>query len=80
MSKSVTRIAWTVLISLAIVAGVYTSAQGASLWGDRTGSHLVSGARVNLDHYRSSQVAADRSGPASGHGCESESKVNPGDL
>lgn len=52
MSKSVIRIVFSVLISLLVIAGVYTSVLGAPLRAERVGSHLVSGAKVNLDHYR----------------------------
>ena len=52
MSKSVIRIGLSVLVSLIVIAGVYTSVLGAPLGGDKAGSHQVSGALVNLDHYR----------------------------
>lgn len=78
MSKLGTRVALSALICLAIAIGIYTTVFSASpeLAGNRSGSHLVSGAKVNLDHYRSADPA-----PASlqtefksgeGHNCESE--------
>ncbi len=54
MSKLTTRIALSILISLIVIAGIYTTVFGASanVSNSREGSHLVSGAKVNLDHYR----------------------------
>lgn len=90
MSKLTTRVVLSVLISFGVIVGIYTTVLGASPWGNKAGTHLVSGAKVNLDHYRSSEVlqgGADAhsdflapGGPGSGHGCESESQVNPSDL
>jgi hypothetical protein len=54
MSKLTKRTALSLLISLVVIAGIYTTVFGASSNSSdtRAGSHLVSGARVNLDHYR----------------------------
>ncbi len=53
MSKSV-RIGLSVLISLGVIVGLYSSVLGASLGlqSSRIGAHLVSGALVNLNHDR----------------------------
>ena len=88
MSKLTTRVVLSALISLGVIVGIYTTVLGASPWGNKTGSHLVSGAKVNLDHYRSAeprQGGADSQGDfiapgGQGHGCESESQINPSDL
>jgi hypothetical protein len=84
MSK-LTRIVLASLVSLAVVIGIYTSVEGASVSAQReqAGSHLVSGPRVNLDHYREAAPApaaiepAFDKGDGSGHGCESESQTSP---
>jgi hypothetical protein len=82
MSK-LTRIVLASLVSLAVVIGIYTSVEGASVstLREQAGSHLVSGPRVNLDHYREAAPAAIEpafdKGDGSGHGCESESQTSP---
>jgi hypothetical protein len=65
MSKSVIRIVFSVLISLLVIAAVYTSVLGAPIGAEKVGSHLVSGAKVNLDHYRLS-VTGQSSGTLNG--------------
>ena len=83
MSKS-TRIAMAVLISLAVIVGLYTTVFGASAGQSSVmaGSHLVSGAKVNLDHYREAAPAPALQ-PAydggKGHGCEHENRASPDD-
>ena len=82
MSKPVSRVALAVLISLAVIVGIYTSVQGAASQTERAGSHLVSGAKVNLDHYREADPAPatlQEYQPGKGHqgGCESEGLSNP---
>ena len=79
MSKPVTRIALAALISLAVIIGIFTSVQGAAPEAEKAGSHLVSGAKVNLDHYRASDPAPaplqSDFQPGKGHGgggCERE--------
>jgi len=81
----VTRIALATLLSLVVVIGIYTSVAGASLSAgqDRVGSHLVSGAMVNLDHYRAAAPQPElapmqNEGPKS-HGCHSENYTSPDD-
>jgi hypothetical protein len=53
MSKSV-RIVLSVLISLGVIVGLYTSVKGASLAlvSDRMGTHLVGGVKTNFNHQR----------------------------
>lgn len=84
MSKPGTRVVLAVLISLAVIVGIYTSVQGAASETQRSGTHLVSGARVNLDHYREAEPAPaplQEYQPGKGHGgggCESENRSDPG--
>jgi hypothetical protein len=84
MSKPGARVVLAVLISLAVIVGIYTSVQGAGSETVRSGTHLVSGARVNLDHYRESEPAPaplQEYQPGKGHGrggCESENRSDPG--
>ena len=84
MSKPGTRVVLAVLISLAVIIGIYTSVQGAASEAVRSGTHLVSGARVNLDHYREAEPAPaplQEYQPGKGHGsggCESENRSDPG--
>ncbi len=84
MSRPITRIVFSVLISLGVIVGIYTSVLGASPGSTRTGSHLVSGAMVNLDHYRLAKV--DQGNFASydslsthkegGHGCGADQQTS----
>ena len=85
MSKLNIRIVFAVVISLILVTALYTSVLGAP--NEKAGSHLVSGARVKLDHYRLAET--DQSSPAAsdgistfkegGHGCGSEQASSPDD-
>ena len=82
MSKLTTRIALSVLISLVVIAGIYTTVFGASshVLESRAGNHLVSGAKVNLDHYREANPVPSlqtdlQSGK--GHGCHSDNQASP---
>ena len=87
MSKSVTRIVLSVLISLLVIAGISITVLGAPLGADKAGSHLVSGAMVNLDHFRLS--ATDQSGfgandslspqQEGGHGCGDDRQTSSSD-
>jgi hypothetical protein len=83
MSRT-TRIVLASLVTLAVIVGIYTSVEGASLSArqDKAGSHTVSGAMVNLDHYRSIQPELQEyqtEQPRDGHNCESEMKTSPDD-
>ena len=84
MSKPGTRVVLAVLISLAVIVGIYSTVQGAASETLRAGSHLVSGAKVNLDHYREAEPAPaplQEYQPGKGHGgggCESENRSDPG--
>jgi hypothetical protein len=83
MSKLTTRIALSVLISLFVIAAIYTTVFGASASTaeNRAGSHLVSGAKVNLDHFREAQAAPAplQSGFQNGHDCNSDKHTSPDD-
>jgi hypothetical protein len=87
MSKLTTRIALSIVISLVVIAGIYTTVFGASSAASETraGSHLVSGAKVNLDHYREAEAApapleASEFMRSNGYGgCEHENKTSPED-
>jgi hypothetical protein len=81
MTKS-TRIALAVLVSLLVIVAIATTVQGATLSArqDRAGSHLVSGPKVDLNHYREAAPASSLQSPLpagvpshAGNGCESES-------
>lgn len=82
MSKG-TRIALAALVSLVLLVAVFVSAGGApiSAQPDRAGAHLVSGAKVNLDHYREAAPAPapiqSEFESGGGHGCESENQAVP---
>lgn len=84
MSKLSTRVALAVLISLVVIAGIYTTVFGASSHSldGRTANHLVSGAKVNLDHYREAAPAASlqSSYPTDRpHGCHADNQTSPDD-
>lgn len=80
MSKMTTRVALSALISLGVIIGLYTTVLGASpnTAGNRMGNHLVSGAKVNLDHYRTAEVQRNTVEiqpyfhSSKGRGCENE--------
>jgi|WetSurMetagenome_2_1015567.scaffolds.fasta_scaffold252032_1 hypothetical protein len=84
MSRSTIRIAFSVALSLLVVAFVYTSVLGAPLGAAKIGTHQV---KVNLDHYRltemkhSSYGTSDSLSPAweGGHGCGAEQTDSPDD-
>ena len=83
MSKS-TRVALAVLISLAVIVGIYTTVFGASAdtAGVRAGTHLVSGAKVNLNHYREAAPAPALQSDypsGKGHDCNSDNQASPDD-
>ena len=87
MSKLTTRIALSIVISLVVIAGIYTTVFSASANAaeTRAGSHLVSGAKVNLDHYREANPApvpapASEFMRSNGYGgCEHENQTSPDD-
>jgi hypothetical protein len=83
MSKG-TRIALITLASLLMLVAVFAAVGGSSVSAqpDRAGSHLVSGAKVNLDHYREAAAPAvpgdlQTDFTPRGHGCESENHEVP---
>jgi len=87
MSKPIVRVLASVLLSLAVIVAIYTSAQGMSPRAnpDSAQVHVVNGVKTNLDHLRSSSnelnsvemEAEAESGK--GHGCESELQTSPDD-
>jgi len=87
MSKPITRVAFAVLITLALLVGIYTSVQGAfSSAGTRSGQvHVDAGLNADLSHVRSSPVQEVQNFLPQGdymdtpHGCHSESRVDPDD-
>lgn len=82
MSRRV-RIVLAVLVSLAVIIGIYTSVEGASLTARQPGAgeHLVSGSMVNLDHFREAQPDLVQQAPqqGKGHDCDHESQTSPDD-
>jgi hypothetical protein len=86
MSKRMNRVALAVVISLAVVAGVYTSVLGASLHAGRiSGSiHVTVGLMPDLSHYRSpislNTYYPDLQGPTKFHDCGGDDAgVDPND-
>lgn len=92
MSKFSTRTTLTVLIVLGVVFAIFASVQAASAVNSKAGTHLVSGAMVNLNHDRLTATELEtykgeldtyypdsRNGEGHG-GCESENQVNPNDY
>jgi hypothetical protein len=85
MSK-LTRIALATVVCIAVVIGIYSTVEGASLSArqDRAGTHLVSGSQVDLNHYReaapapaASEYKAPPPQAGGGHECESEAQTSP---
>ena len=90
MSKRVARVALSVLISLGIIAGIYTSVQGAlqETETNKAKVHVVNGLMTNLNHDRRSASELESMGthpdiysqPAGkGRGCESHLRIDPDD-
>jgi hypothetical protein len=88
MSKPITRVAFAVLITLALLVGIYTSVQGAFLSaGTRSGqAHVDAGLNADLSHVRSSPIQEVQNFLPQGenvdkpHGCHSdEFNGNPDD-
>ena len=87
MSKRLNRVALSVLISLAVVAGIYTSVLGASLHaGTSRGSvHVTAGLLPDLSHQRSSAISlntyySDLERPAQFHDCSGgDAGMDPND-
>ena len=76
MSKSVTRVAFVLLITLALLVGVYTVVYGAAFQaGAKSGSlHTTAGLLLDRSHSRSTGVSlneyyADTQRPAQFHDC-----------
>jgi len=92
MSKRIAQVAFSVLISLAVIVAIYTSVQGLAPKADTNSAkvHVVNGLQTNLNHFRSSAAELESAGiqadpfvqpdKGSGHGgCEDELRVNPSD-
>lgn len=89
MSRINKRVVLAVLISLGVILAVFTSVQGASpeAAASKVGTHLVSGAMVNLNHdrftasevdaYNAQLDAYNDSMKDRGGGCESEYHSSP---
>ena len=92
MSKPMTRVLLSVIISFAILAAIFTVVQaGADRLSLNSGSakaHMVSGAMANLNHDRltvderalyQGQLDAYYGQTEEGHGCSSSQKDSPDD-
>jgi len=85
MSKRINRFALAVLISLAVVAGIYTTVLGASLRAGAMGGgpHVTAGLLPDYSHQRSgitlNDYFSDFQAPAHHQGCDGDSAVNPDD-
>ena len=91
MSKPIVRVAFFLLISLALIAATYMTVQGARLKTEThtTQVHVVSGVQTNLNHDRLSSAEVQslqmnnsaQPGNGSHHegGCHSDSQVTPQD-
>ena len=88
MSKRTVRIVLATLISLAVVAGVYTSVFGAALHSGASGGrlHVTAGLTTDLGHARSQASSVnsylstfDEISSDEGHGCGSEARADPND-
>jgi hypothetical protein len=92
MSKPIARVAFSVLISLGLIAATYMTVQGAWLTSEVNvaKNHVVNGLQTNLNHDRSTvselesyRIQSDNSslqgeGGKDG-GCRSESQSSPDD-
>jgi hypothetical protein len=82
-----TRVVIAALVSLGVIVGIYTSAQGMSPKAGTINAqaHVVNGVKTNLDHFRTSSNELDSvetqydSPSGKGHGCESELQTSPDD-
>ena len=85
MSKRMKRFSFSVLISLAVLAGVYTSVLGASLGVSRGAVRTTAGLMLDLSHSRSQAISlneyyADIERPSQFHDCsDGESALDPND-
>lgn len=85
MSKPIARVVFSVLIALVLVAGIYTSVQGAMLNASTKSAqaYIDAGVNLGLSRHRNSVPKLDSFGaPAdtydqSGRDCKSESGIDP---
>ena len=84
MSKPIARVVFSVLITLVLVAGIYTSVQGAMLHAGTKSGHAH--INLSLSPYRTSaHVTGSFGAPAAAygdheHGCGNDSSINPEDY
>ena len=87
MTKRMNRVAVAVLISLAVVAGIYTTVLSASLHTGTFGGglHVTAGLLPDYSHQRSgiaslNEYYSDLQAPAQFHDChDGNSGINPDD-
>ena len=87
MSKRTVRIVLAALISLAVVAGVYTSVLGAAAQAGASGGrpHVTAGLTTDLSHVRTqassvnSYLSTFNEMSGGGHDCGSEARADPND-
>lgn len=93
MSKPITRVVFSVLISLGLIAATYMTVQGAWLKGEANTAkvHIVNGLQTNLNHYRSTvselesyklqtdTYAQPGEGQQKQGGCHHDSQISPDD-
>ena len=87
MSKRTVRIAFSALISLAVIAGIYTSVLGASLNAGTSNrrAYVDAGLMPDLKHQRQAEAVQNlqeympQTEKSSGHQCDDEG-MNPGDY
>jgi len=84
MSKPIARVVFSVLLALALIAGIYTSVQGAMLnAGTKSGqAHVNLGLhpdRTSIQSPDSFGLQADPYGKRE-HGCHADSSINPEDY
>lgn len=84
MSRLNKRVILSVLISLGVILAIFTSVQGAApeAAASKVGTHLVSGAQVNLNHDRFTSAELDAykaqlDSMKGRGGCESEFHFDP---
>jgi hypothetical protein len=81
MSKPIARVVFSVLIALALVAGVYTSVLGARNEQAQLGvgvNHGLSRNRPSIDQLDSSAAPSDAQNKGEG-GCDHEAQIDPYD-
>lgn len=92
MSKPITRFTLVALVGLVLIVATYMTVQGVFAKTESAGvqAHAVGGLQTNFNHDRSSVTELEsqklqteslpRFDSGGGHGCESESHINPNDF